>query len=142
MKPEELDLVFHSLLTRFFSIRTRQAPSGSVTFAQMRLVWTIERHGPLPLTSLARMLGVGPSAATEVADRLVRSGHVRRTGSAEDRRRSVLSLTPRGQALLRRLALHRRERWRRVTRDLGAAGTRRLAAALETADELLGRCRD
>lgn len=141
-KAEDLDLLFHSVLSRFFTIRTRQAASGTVTFAQMRLVWTIEREGRLPLTRLASVLGVGPSTATELAERLVRGGFLRRETSREDRRSCLLSLTARGKGMLRRFARLRQERFRHVLRALSAAEVDLLARALRTVDALLGKCRD
>jgi DNA-binding MarR family transcriptional regulator len=141
-KAEDLDLLFHSILSRFFTVRTRQAASGAVTFAQMRLVWTIEQEGPLPLTRLASVLGVGPSTATELAERLVRGGFLRRETSREDRRSRLLSLTPRGKGMLGRFARLRQERFRRILRALSAAEVDRLARSLRTVDTLLGKCRD
>ena len=141
-KPEDLDLLLQALLTRFFTIRTRQPASGSVTFAQMRLVWTLEQQGSAPLTRVAAMLGVSNSTATELSDRLVRSGHLKRESLPEDRRQTILSLTGRGRAMLKKFARLRRERFRRLMRDLSARDVGRLARALETAGAILGKCRE
>lgn len=141
-KAEDLDLLLQALLSRFFTIRTRQPTSGSVTFAQMRLVWTLEQQGSTPLTKVAAMLGVSNSTATELADRLVRSGHLRRESRPEDRRQAILSLTGRGRAMLKKFARLRRERFRRLMRDLSARDVGRLAEALETAGAILGKCRE
>ncbi|MBS45832.1 MAG: MarR family transcriptional regulator [Nocardioides sp.] len=47
---------------------------------------------------VARRLGVTPSAATGVVDRLVGHGHVERGADPDDRRRSVLRMTDPGRA--------------------------------------------
>jgi DNA-binding MarR family transcriptional regulator len=140
-KPEDLDHLFHALLTRFFTIRTRQPASGAVTFAQMRLLWTLERSGETPLTTLAGMLGVGNSTATELADRLVRGRYATRRTSVDDRRRILLALTSRGRGLLQAFARTRRERFRRLMNGLTPGDVDRLARALATAGRLLEKAR-
>lgn len=135
----ELDLLFQSVLTRFFTIKTRQPASGAVTFAQMRVLWTLELHGPSFLGEVARMIGVSNSTATELADRLVRGGYVRREPSASDRRQVRLSLRPRGVRMLEDFARRRRERFRRLLRTVGERDAARMAGALRTMNEVLGR---
>ncbi len=137
---EELDLLFQSVLSRFFSIRTRQPASGAVTFAQMRVLWTLEMEKSVALGEMARMIGVTNSTATELVDRLVRGGYVRRTHSARDRRQVVLTLLPRGRGMLADFARRRQERFRTLLRAAGPGDVRSMARALRTLDEVLRRC--
>jgi hypothetical protein len=50
---QDLDLLFHSVLSRFFTIRARQPAAGGVTLAQMRVLWTLEREGSAALGQVA-----------------------------------------------------------------------------------------
>lgn len=136
---ERLDLLFQSALTKFFTIRTRQPASGAVTFAQMRVLWTLEQRGAAGSGELARMIGVTDSTATELVDRLVRGGYVSREESSRDRRQVVLSLRPRGRRMLADFARRRRERFRTLVRVVGPSDLRDLARALETMDRVLGK---
>jgi DNA-binding MarR family transcriptional regulator len=138
-RVEELDLLFQSVLARFFTIRTHQPASGSVTFAQMRVLWTLELHKTAVLGEMARMLGVTNSTATELADRLVRGGYVKREQSADDRRRVVLSLRPRGRRMLADFARRRQERFRKLVAVVGPGDVERMARALETLSAILGK---
>ena len=138
----DLDLLFHSVLSRFFTTRARQPAAGGVTMAQMRVLWTLEREGATALGQVARMLCVSSSTATELSDRLVRGGYARRSSGQEDRRRVALSLTPRGRALLAEFAKRRQDRWRTILRALTPAEVRRLAGSLAEVDRLLEKSRE
>lgn len=140
MKPvEELDLLFQSVLAKFFSIRTRQPASGAVTFAQMRVLWTLELRKSVGVGEMARMIGITNSTATELVDRLVRRGYVRRVQSAEDRRQVVLTLLSRGRKMLADFARRRQERFRTLLRAVSTGDVDRMAQALRTLNEVLGK---
>jgi DNA-binding MarR family transcriptional regulator len=138
-RVEELDLLFQSVLARFFTIRTHQPASGAVTFAQMRVLWTLELQETVGLGELARMLGVTSSTATELVDRLVRGGYISRRQSAEDRRQVTLSLRPRGRRMLADFAKRRQERFRRLMRVVTADEVERMARSLETISGILAK---
>lgn len=139
---QDLDLLFHSVLSRFFTIRARQPAAGGVTLAQMRVLWTLEREGSAVLGQVARMLCVSSSTATELSDRLVRGGYARRAAEPGDRRRVALSLTPRGRALLAEFAKRRHDRWRSILRNLSTGEVGRLASSLALVDRLLEKSRE
>ena len=139
-RVEELDLIFHSAMARFFAIPTRQPASGDVTFAQIRVLWVLDiSQAPLTPGEAARQLGISPSTATELVDRLERRGFLRRTPSRDDRRRSVLELRPRGRAFLAEFARRRRERFRRLSATVGRGEMDRLLRALRTVDAIFGK---
>ncbi|MFN3484035.1 MAG: MarR family winged helix-turn-helix transcriptional regulator [Planctomycetota bacterium] len=136
-RVEEIDLLFQSVLARFFAIPARRPASGAVTFGQMRVLWVLDLQGPLPLGRVARRLGISDPAATELADRLARAGYVRRRPSLNDRRQVLLELCPKGRRMLADYARRRRERFERLRRILPPADMDRLAGALKTVREIL-----
>ena len=136
---EELDLLFQSVLNRFFLIRAHQPVSGAVTFAQMRVLWALEMEKAPVLGTVSRMLGISNSTATELVDRLVRGGYARREQSAKDRRQVILTLRPKGRAMLADFAKRRLERFRRLARVVGAGDIERMGRALETMNAILGK---
>ena len=142
MRPEDrVDFLFQSMLARFFAIPARQPASGAITFAQMRMLWVLELKTSATPGQLAAALGVSNSSATEVSDRLVRGGYIRRSPSPADRRQVVLTLRARGERLLQDFARRRRERFHKLFRVLNSRDVSRMAASLETLNSLLDRWR-
>jgi DNA-binding MarR family transcriptional regulator len=139
---QDLDLLFHSVLSRFFTIRARQPAAGGVTLAQMRVLWTLEREGSAGLGQVARMLCVSNSTATELSDRLVRGGYARRDAEPGDRRRVARSLTPRGRSLLAEFAKRRHDRGHMIRRKLSGGEVGRLGSSLGVVDRLLEESRE
>jgi DNA-binding MarR family transcriptional regulator len=65
----------------------------------------LESDGTTTVGRLAERLQVRHHSAVELVDRLVRRGMVARHRDERDRRGVVLRLTPRGESVLRQLAL-------------------------------------
>ena len=110
-----------------------------VTLTQFRALTMIARHGPVSATTLARLVGVAPSTATRMCDRLVRDGLLARRPSAEDRRVVTVSLTRPGEAVVRDVT-----KWRRVAlaerfADIDSGRRAELASALEECVFVLSR---
>ncbi|RXS72653.1 MarR family transcriptional regulator [Streptomyces sp. TM32] len=76
----------------------RTAPS--LTLPQLRALVVLESQGPVKLASLAGALGVNPSTAMRMVDRLEAAGSVTRQANPGNRREVVLSLTEPGRALV------------------------------------------
>jgi len=63
-----------------------------------RALSVLSRHGSMRLSGLADHLRIAPRTATEVADDLTARGFVQRHPDPEDRRATLVSLTPAGTA--------------------------------------------
>jgi DNA-binding MarR family transcriptional regulator len=74
----------------------------SVTIHQLSVLEHL-CHGAVSMRELAKNLGVGESAATAAADRLVKQGLVERLSDPADRRIVRLGLTPKGADLIDRV---------------------------------------
>src|SRR5437868_249482 len=89
-----------------------RASSGPVwmeidlTIAQLRTLLVLAEEGPLVIGQIAQRLGVGLSTGGHLVDRLVQAGLAERTEDAEDRRRTLAQLTPKGEDLYARLLNH------------------------------------
>jgi DNA-binding MarR family transcriptional regulator len=57
---------------------------------------------------LAERLQIQHHSTVELVNRLVTAGYIRRARGGEDRREVLLSLTPKGEKVLRQLSLHHR----------------------------------
>lgn len=84
------------------------AVQHTVTLPQFRLLVILHGEGPLKHAVLADHLGVNPSTASRMVDRLVGVGMVERRTSPSSRREIVLHLTTAGNRVVRRVTQRRR----------------------------------
>ena|SRR5438132_6784076 len=137
---EKLDLLLHHFLSGFFAIPARQTASGAITFAQMRVLWTLDNNGRSATPGeIADRLGVTSSTATGLVERLAEGGYIQRAHSREDRRQVLLSLRPRGRRLMAGFRRLRQSRLQRLMSRLGRNDVVRMTDALETLNEIVNR---
>jgi DNA-binding MarR family transcriptional regulator len=90
-------------------IAARTVPeSADVTLPQLRALVLLASAGELKVTALARRLGVDPSTATRLCDRLVARDLIERDTAEESRREVRLRLAPAGTALVEAVTAERR----------------------------------
>jgi len=140
---ERLDLLLHRFLAGFFSIPARQSASGPLTFAQMRVLWTLDGNGHHATPGeVARSLGVTSSTATGLVERLADGGYIRRTHSTEDRRRVLLQLRPKGRRMMAGFRRLRQSRLRKLLSTLRRDDVRKMSGALAVLNDVLFRSKE
>jgi DNA-binding MarR family transcriptional regulator len=92
----------------------------NVTMAQLKTLIVLNDRGPLHIGQVGGYLGVTLPTASYQVERLVRAGLVERTEDARDRRRTLVTLTPKAQDLIRSLRQGRGEQLRTWLRELSA----------------------
>jgi DNA-binding MarR family transcriptional regulator len=101
------------LLRRFAAFSASAAQAQGLPAQQHQALLAIKGYAedePMTVGALAERLLITPHSATELVDRLQASGMVLRRRDARDRRRLVLSLTTKAEAMLRSLSVvHLRE---------------------------------
>lgn len=97
---------------------------------QLRVLTLMAAHGSLTLGAVAAALGVHPSNATRMCDRLVAAGYVDRQDDPQDRRQLRLTLTDPGRELVESVMSHRRTAVGRVLAELSHQDRVRLAKSL------------
>jgi DNA-binding MarR family transcriptional regulator len=98
--------------------------------AQAHVLRHLGRRAASSLAELADRTHTDPSSASVVVQRLVERGLVVRTPAADDRRRTELTLTPSGRALLRRRPASASDRLETAVASLGDQRTTSLARGL------------
>ena len=89
---------------------SREGLGESVTHGQFRVLRTLDRADrALRLSELAAQLGIVPRSATSVVDDLEATGLVARHPDPNDRRATLVTLTPAGTQILTTLRHNRRE---------------------------------
>jgi DNA-binding MarR family transcriptional regulator len=137
---EKLDLLLHRFLSGFFAIPARQPASGAITFAQMRVLWTLDNNGDTATPSeVAECLGITSSTATGLVERLAEGGYIQRTHSSKDRRLVLLRLRPKGRQMMAGFRKLRQSRLRKLATQLGRGDMNRMTDALETLNEIITR---
>jgi DNA-binding MarR family transcriptional regulator len=137
---EKLDLLLHRFLSGFFAIPARQPASGAITFAQMRVLWTLANNGRHATPGeIAERLGITSSTATGLVERLADGGYIRRSHSENDRRQVLLQLLPKGRRMMEGFRKLRRSRLRKLMTELGPGDVTRMTEALETLNDILSR---
>jgi DNA-binding MarR family transcriptional regulator len=99
-----------------------------VTMPQLRVL-ILASSSPQNVTSVAEDLGVHPSNATRVVERLVRAGLLDRRTARHDRRRVVLTPTTEGAQLVEQVMVHRRDNVERILGRMGETQREALAEA-------------
>ena len=127
MKPT--NAVVEQILDRFESLMRHAAGSHApefldvdVTMPQAKVLYLVSLRPGISMSTLAGELGIGPSAASGLVDRLVATAYLERREDPDDRRQQLVSVTDAGTAVLGHL------------RELNTHAMRRLIDGLDTAE--------
>jgi DNA-binding MarR family transcriptional regulator len=85
------------------------AAAEDTTIAQYRALVVLASRGPQRMVDLAGALGVTPSTAGRMSDRLLRKGYIRRHRGRADRRAVQVSITTAGRQVVDTATARRRE---------------------------------
>jgi len=88
--------------------------------AHHRALHFIGRHPGMTVSELLNILRITKQSLARVLSALIEQGYVAQAQGRADRRQRLLTLTPKGQALERRLFERQRERLALAYRDAGA----------------------
>jgi DNA-binding MarR family transcriptional regulator len=101
-----IDDVVSDMAAVYASLQELKVPTWlrlDLTMAQLRALVVVSHRPGITVGELGCQLSIGQSAASLLADHLVRRGMVARTEDPADRRRALLGCTPAGEALLAEL---------------------------------------
>ncbi len=108
------------------------AAAEDTTIAQYRALVVLASRGPQRVSDLAAALGVTPSTAGRMCDRLVRKGLIRRHRARADRRAVQVSVTAAGREVVDQATARRRALIAGILAKLPAVQQSAVAAALES----------
>ncbi|TMK68597.1 MAG: MarR family transcriptional regulator [Actinobacteria bacterium] len=117
--------------------RLRQEAGVDLGPALIAALGTVERHGPLTPSELADLERVKRPTATRMVNRLEAEGLIVRARDPADGRSSLVSASPRGLELLRRLRKRRTAYLARRLRELDPDEVAALARAAEILERLV-----
>ncbi|AWK09101.1 MarR family transcriptional regulator [Streptomyces spongiicola] len=140
---DDVDAVTRAVLTASrllvaVSARSLAAVEDRVTLPQFRLLVVLSTRGPAKLVVLAERLGVNPSTAMRMIDRLITAGLADRQTNPENRRETVLRLTPEGRALVEDVTDRRRREIATIVERMAGEQRAALVGALTAFNEAGG----
>ena len=94
---------FRQMMHRFKANCAPVWMSIDLTVPQLRTLFILAEGEPLVISQIAHRMGIGLSTGGHLVDRLVQAGLAERTEDVEDRRRTLVRLTPAGEDLSTRL---------------------------------------
>ena len=124
------------------STRSLGALAEDLSAAQYRTLVVLASRGPQRMVDLAQSLGVNPSTAGRMCDRLVRKGFVRRHRAEDDRRIVVVSLSGEGRRVLDDATAARRAAIAEALSALSGEQQRAAATALRELSRAIGEVPD
>ncbi|MGH3624019.1 MAG: MarR family winged helix-turn-helix transcriptional regulator [Sciscionella sp.] len=132
---DDVDAVTDAVLTASrllvaISARSIAAVEETVTLPQFRLLVVLRSRGPLKLVRLAEHLGVNPSTATRMVDRLVTTDLITRQAHPTSRREQAVGLTEAGAAVVSEVTERRRAEIAEVVERMPEMTRNGLVAAL------------
>jgi DNA-binding MarR family transcriptional regulator len=140
---EELDRVTDSLLLASRALVSVAATSiavvdPDVTLPQFRVLVVLATNGRQTMGLLAAEIGVHPSTATRMLDRLVSKRLIVRTNPEGNRREVVVSLEPAGRRLVAAVMKRRRAEMGAIVARMSASARRAAVAGLAAFAEAAG----
>lgn len=111
---DDVDAVTRAVLTASrvlvaVSARSLAEVEDRVTLPQFRMLVVLSSRGATKLVALAELLGVAPSTAMRMVDRLIAAGLADRQTNPDNRRETLLRLTDEGRRTVEDVTARRRQ---------------------------------
>jgi DNA-binding MarR family transcriptional regulator len=131
----DVDAVTRAVLTASrvlvgVSARSLAATEDTVTLPQFRLLVALSMHGDANLSTVAELLGVNPSTAMRMIDRLTTAGLTERRANPANRRESLVELTEDGRRIVDEVTTRRGEEIATIVSRMDPAQGKALVEAL------------
>ncbi len=113
-----------------------QRVNTTATLSQLSALATICKSGPLSAGEIAAIERVQPPSMTKILASLEQAGWIERTSQPEDRRQSIIAITPAGRDLLAEETRARDEWLAKRLVEFSVDDLRKLDEAIEVLDRL------
>jgi DNA-binding MarR family transcriptional regulator len=122
---------FRASLGELRCVGSERLVRQGVSMAHLHLMSMLDRHGELPMSRVAELLGVSDSNATGLIDRMEEHGFVERGRHPDDRRVVLVRVSDRGRQILADVEILRDDLIVRILGRLDTPRLERLALALD-----------
>lgn len=133
---DDVDAVTRAVLTASrllvaVSARSLAEAEDRVTLPQFRMLVVLASRGATKLVDLAELLGVAPSTAMRMVDRLIATGLADRQANPANRRETMLQLTEEGRRTVEHATARRRSEIAVIVRRMRPTQRLALVEALD-----------
>ncbi len=126
---------------RFYTRRIGALDEGHLhsaySLAEVRVMYELAHRAPASARELARDLSLDAGYLSRILRRFSREGLLRRAPAKSDRRRALLSLTPKGDRVFAPLNAGARDQVKALLKPLSAEERKALVAAMRRIESLL-----
>lgn len=106
---DKLNNMMPVMIKEFSRRQAGEIYKGKITLPQFLILGFLHNNGDSKMCAIAKFMSVTTAAMTGMVDRLETSGYVKREHEPEDRRIIKVVLTSKGQELVNKINLRRRE---------------------------------
>ena len=106
---DKLNEIMPVIMREFFKCQSNEFSKGKITLPQFVVLGFLERQQEARMTDIATHLWVSTAAATGIIERLVKCGYVSRTQQPGDRRIVKIRLTAKGNELVKKVTIEKRQ---------------------------------
>ncbi|HEV2886692.1 MAG TPA: MarR family transcriptional regulator [Jatrophihabitans sp.] len=138
MPPNHAELASALRLSLLRAARRLRAQrvNTTATLSQLSALATVCKSGPLSAGEIAAIERVQPPSMTKILASLEHSGWIERSSHPEDRRQSIIAVTPAGRELLTEETRARDEWLAKRLVEFSAEDLRKLGEAVDVLDRL------
>jgi DNA-binding MarR family transcriptional regulator len=120
------------------SARSLQEVDETVTVAQFRAMVVLSGHGEINLNRLAQILDVNSSSAMRMVDRLLAIELATRRENPDNRRHTLIALSPQGADVVRKVTVRRRREIKKLVSRMHEEHSEALVEALRAFADAAG----
>jgi MarR family transcriptional regulator, organic hydroperoxide resistance regulator len=145
LEPDRAALVdaivaqFRASLGELRCVGSERLVRHGVSMGHLHLMSMLDRHGELPMSRVAELLGVSDSNATGLVDRMEEHGFVERVRHPDDRRVVLVRVSDRGRQILADVEVLRDDLVVRILGRLDKPQLERVARSLEDVARAVAR---
>lgn len=132
---------FHGVL-RFdqaHGVTGRTGPGAKTNVVRYHILKCLERQGTHHLTEVSDLLNIKKNTLSELLDRMVRDGQVQRSFATDDRRVTLLRITPQGRTSIREFETGLMAKLAQFLESLAKDDREDLVRAIESLARILDR---
>ena len=133
---------FNRFYTRKIGVLQEGHLDSPFSLTEVRVLYELAHRERLTAAELAQDLGLDPGYLSRMLSSFERRGLIEKKPSAQDARRSLLSLTAEGRATFAPLDVKARENIERLLGELAPAARGRLISSMQSIERLLGAAND
>lgn len=123
--------IIPDMLRGFTKRQKNELTRGIISLPQLTILEYLQRKNNCIMSDIAELISVSMSAATGLADRMIKNGLLKRSRSGEDRRIVKITITSKGRRVAKSVMQHRAKMIKRMFGKISASDRKKYLKILE-----------